>query len=196
MARTYISSDGLLDTPQLQLFKELMLKDRECLERYEESMAALESTSVETLCPAILSTDGKFPTRSELRSLQIGIMALLENGCPTINAEPVHRFAGGVYLRELDIPQGNLVLGKIHKHEHFVILAEGACRINTDEGMQDISAPHIWISKPGDQRALYTYEDCKFLTIHENIKDNRDIESLEDSLVEQDISGIKYLGEL
>lgn len=168
-----------------------MLKDRECLARYEESMAAHEASQVTELLPTTFDTDGKFPTRKELYALQ---MALSE--FPQISAEPKHRFAGGVYLRELEIPAETMVLGKIHKHEHFVILAEGACRINTDEGMQDIIAPHVWISKAGDQRALYTYEHCTFITVHENQNDIRDIETLEDSLVETDLNSVKYIGEL
>lgn len=166
-----------------------MLKDRECMARYEESLAAVEAE--QTLCPDVLSADGKIPTRQELRALQLAL-----TGLPQINAEPKHRFCGDIYLRELEIPEGSLVLGKIHKHEHFVILAEGACRINTDKGMQDIIAPHVWISKPGDQRALYAYEHCTFFTIHENEGGNQDIESLEDGIVEQDLEGFKYLGEL
>lgn len=168
-----------------------MLKDRECLARYEESMVAHEASQASELLPQTFDTDGKFPTRKELYALQMAL-----SGMPQISLEPTHRFAGGVYLRELQIPEGNMVLGKIHKHEHFVILAEGACRINTDEGMQDIVAPHIWISKPGDQRALYTYEHCTFLTIHENTDDVRDIDTLESRLVENDLNSIKYIGEL
>ena len=164
-----------------------MLKDRECLARYEESMAAVG----QELYPSLLDTDGKFPTRKELHNLQMSLASM-----PQLQAEAKHRFCGNVYLRELEIPEGSLVLGKIHKHEHFVILAEGACRINTDQGMQDIIAPHIWISKAGDKRALYTYEHCTFLTVHENPSGNEDIESLEDSIVEQDLEGFKYLGEL
>lgn len=168
-----------------------MLKDRECMARYEESMAAHEASQSTGVVPNAFDTDGKMPTRKEMHSLQMALSQM-----PQISLKAKHRFAGGVYLRELEIPAGNVVLGKIHKHEHFVILAEGACRINTDEGMQDIVAPHVWISKAGDQRALYTYEHCTFLTVHENTADIRDIDELEDSLVENDLNSIKYIGEL
>jgi len=161
-----------------------MLKDRECAMRYEESIAAQEAQQ---------STDimelGRFPSRDQLRSLA----KKMRKGEET-KLHPYHWFAGNVYLRELEIPEDVVCVGKIHKHEHFVILAEGACRINTDEGMQDIVAPHIWISKPGDQRALYTYENCTFLTVHANPDNIRDMEVLESKIVDHDDAW--YLEEL
>ena len=161
-----------------------MLKDRECAVRYEESLTAQEAQQ---------STDimelGHFPSRDQLRSLA---KELRKEGETQLH--PYHWFAGNVYLRELEIPEDIVCVGKIHKHEHFVILVEGACRINTDEGMQDIVAPHIWISKAGDQRVLYTYEDCTFVTIHENPEDTRDIKVLESKIVDHDDAW--YLEEL
>jgi redox-sensitive bicupin YhaK (pirin superfamily) len=161
-----------------------MLKDRECLARYEESMAAHEQAQSKDLMEV-----GSFPTREQLTTLAKELRKHEET-----KLQPYHWFAGNVYLRELEIPEDTVCVGKIHKHEHFVILAQGSCRINTDTGMQDIAAPFIWISKPGDQRALVTYEDCVFLTVHANPTDERDMEKLEASIVDYDEA--LYLEEL
>jgi hypothetical protein len=161
-----------------------MLKDKECALRYEESMDALDKEQATDLMEL-----GHFPSREQLRGLAKELRKVEDT-----KLQPYHWFAGNVYLRELEIPEDVVCVGKIHKHEHFVILAEGACRINTDEGMQDIVAPHIWISKSGDQRALYTYENCTFLTIHANPEDIRDMETLEKQIVDHE--DVWYLEEL
>ena len=161
-----------------------MLKDRECAMRYEESMLAHQNEQKTDIMEL-----GNFPSREQLRILAKELKKVEET-----KLHPYHWFAGNVYLRELEIPEDVVCVGKIHKHEHFVILAEGACRINTDEGMQDIVAPHIWISKPGDQRALYTYENCTFLTIHANPDDIRDMEVLESRIVDHE--DVWYLEEM
>lgn len=161
-----------------------MLKDRECAIRYEESMAANESQKSTEIMEL-----GSFPKREQLQCLAKELRKAEE-----IQLQPYHWFAGNVYLRELEIPEDVVCVGKIHKHEHFVILAQGSCRINTDMGMQDIAAPFIWISKPGDQRALVTYEDCVFLTVHANPEDERNMEKLEGSIV--DYNEALYLEDL
>lgn len=161
-----------------------MLKDRECAIRYEESMLALEKEQNTEIMEL-----GNFPSREQLQSLAKELRKVDDT-----KLQPYHWFAGNVYLRELEIPEDVVCVGKIHKHEHFVILAQGSCRINTDTGMQDIAAPFIWISKPGDQRALVTYEDCVFLTVHANPTDERDMEKLEASIVDYDEA--LYLEEL
>ena len=38
---------------------------------------------------------------------------------------PKHSFSPGVYVRELAIPEGTLLIGKIHKHRHQSIKIQG-----------------------------------------------------------------------
>ena len=152
-----------------------MLKDRECMIRYEESIEAHQKSEAEELMCL-----PRFPTEQQLDALSERLKAY-----PEVVLPPVHRFSNGVYIRELEIPAGCVVVGATHKHEHQVMLIEGACRINTDMGMEDIVAPHIWTSKPNDRRALYTYEHCTFITVHENPDNCQDIEELESRIVYQ-----------
>lgn len=152
-----------------------MLKDPECLARYEESVLAHEQSEAQALMEL-----PRYPTEAQLDSLAERLKQYQEVELP-----PVHRFSEGVYIRELEIPAGCVVVGCTHKHEHQVMLIEGACRINTDNGMEDIVAPHIWTSKANDRRALYTYEHCTFITVHNNPDNCRDIEELESRIVVQ-----------
>ena len=43
--------------------------------------------------------------------------------------EPLHYFADGMYLRSLFLPEGVAVVGEMHRHSHFTILAEGTSTI-------------------------------------------------------------------
>ena len=67
-------------------------------------------------------------TQLETRSQQDAIRSLafaLAEG-PTVEIEPVHRFAPGLYVRELTVPAGCVIVGKVHKHESVNILVKGS----------------------------------------------------------------------
>ena len=38
--------------------------------------------------------------------------------------------------------------------------------ILTEEGIQNIKAPYQGVTKPGTKRAIYTHEECIFITVH------------------------------
>lgn len=103
---------------------------------------------------------------------------------PQSDLPPEHYFAAGMYGRRLAIPADQFVVGKIHRHEHFVLLIKGTVTINTDRGMETIHAPHVWVSPPGAKRVLYTHEDCEFFTTHLNPDDTRDLEAIEAEVIE------------
>jgi quercetin dioxygenase-like cupin family protein len=119
------------------------------------------------------------PSREKIQQLQ-GALAQL----PQIETGLEHYFADGMYGRRCFIPAGSVVVGKIHRHEHFVLLIKGSARINTDRGMETISAPHVWVSPPGAKRALVTLEDCEFFTTHLNHDNARDLERIEADVIE------------
>ena len=43
-----------------------------------------------------------------------------------------HSFAPGVYAREMEIPAGTLLIGKIHKHRHHNFLMKGSIIVLTE----------------------------------------------------------------
>ena len=118
------------------------------------------------------------PTIHQIKALQEECAKL-----PQVELEPIHHFANGMYCRELFIPAGLVVVGKIHRHEHLVTLVQGTTTVYTDEGMVKLTAPHTWVSRPGAKRALYTHEDCVFLTHHLNPTNTHDVELLEQDII-------------
>ena len=92
-----------------------------------------------------------------------------------------HTFAGGCYVREIYNPADELKITKIHKKEHPFFLMKGEMSILTEEGIQHIKAPYQGVTKPGTKRAIYTHEECIFITVHAT--DNTTIEDVEDEVV-------------
>ena len=92
-----------------------------------------------------------------------------------------HTFAGGCYVREIYNPADELIITKIHKKEHPFFLMKGEMSILTEEGIQHIKAPYQGVTKPGTKRAIYTHEECIFITVLAT--DNTTIEDVEDEVV-------------
>ena len=91
-----------------------------------------------------------------------------------------HRFSDGIYVREIKIPKGMLIVGKIHKHDHPNFLMEGeVCVITETEGEEYLAAPLSMISKKGTKRALYAITDLTWVTVHNNPTNTQDLEELE-----------------
>lgn len=92
-----------------------------------------------------------------------------------------HHHIEGVYLRELFIPAGTLLTGKIHNKENFSILASGTIRITNGTDSMIISAPHVMSDKPGIKRMGYAETDVTFINVIRT--DLTDIDDIERELV-------------
>jgi hypothetical protein len=88
-----------------------------------------------------------------------------------------HIFAPGSYARELTIPKGTLVIGKIHRQAHLNIVSAGRIRVMTENGVVEISAPHIFVSEPGIKRVGYAVEETVWTTVH--VTEETDVEKIE-----------------
>lgn len=121
-------------------------------------------------------------TRTHTRKMQEMHKAMLAEGKP---AEcPVrHFFQRGKYMREMLIPAGTTILGKIHRHGHLNNISVGHVLVYTEEGVQEFKAPHAFVSTPGTQRLVYALEDTVWTTYHENPSDTRDLAQLEAEII-------------
>jgi len=120
----------------------------------------------------------------ELREAIIGLenSMKLENNAFVGDYEKcplVHSFSDGIYVRQITIPQGMLIVGKLHKHEHPNFLLKGEVLVVTDQGEEHLIAPVSMISKPGTKRALYAITELVWTTIHHNPTNTQNLEELE-----------------
>jgi len=93
-----------------------------------------------------------------------------------------HKFAEGVYVREIFIPKGYVLTGKIHKHSHPNFLMKGEVIVVTEQGGQEhLKAPLSIISQPGTKRAIMALEDTVWITVH--VTNETDLEKIEDYVI-------------
>ena len=122
--------------------------------------------------------------RKKINDVEVSIIESAEgvSGEELQKTNPVkHTFAGGCYIREIYNPANELIVTKIHKKEHPFFLMKGEMSILTEEGIQRIRAPYQGITKPGTKRAIYTHEECIFITVHAT--ENTTIKNAEDEIV-------------
>ena len=109
---------------------------------------------------------------------------------PQVNIPLVHKFAPGVYYREVFMPAGTFIIGHEHLTEHFNVVLTGKARVLIEGVVQLIQAPCTFVSKPGVRKVLYILEDMRWATIHPTTE--TDISILETSLVRQSKSYMSY----
>lgn len=111
---------------------------------------------------------------------------------PQYEPETKHYFHGGMYCREVFRPAGILIVGKVHKKEHFYFVVSGTLAITTDDGVQEVTGPHLFCSNPGTKRAVYAMTDALCMTFHRVESDN--VEDAETELVEHDPKSMFGIG--
>lgn len=88
-----------------------------------------------------------------------------------------HYFSQGVYAREMTIPKGAVVVGKLHKYEQLNILSAGEVLVVGEHGAQQVKAPFAMVAPPGSKRAFYALEDSVWTVIHGT--EEKDVEKIE-----------------
>jgi hypothetical protein len=108
---------------------------------------------------------------------------------PQYQPETKHYFHGGMYCREVFRHAGVLVVGAVHKKEHFYLIVSGTVAITDGEGnVQEVTGPHLFQSKPGTKRAVYAVTDALCMTFH--AIDATTVEAAEAELVELEPSSM------
>lgn len=102
---------------------------------------------------------------------------------PQVTIEPVHRFADGLYAREITIPAGTLLTGKIHRTRHLNIVSQGDISVWSEgEPVRRIQAPFSFVAEPGTRRVGFAHADTVWTTIHATHE--TDLARLEAQLIE------------
>ena len=100
----------------------------------------------------------------------------------TLDQFPItHHFAPGVYAREMFLPAGHTIIGKIHKHAHLNIISQGVVVVSTEEGSKELKAPCTFTSYAGTKRAVFIKDDAIWTTIH--VTEKTDLDEIEDELI-------------
>lgn len=118
---------------------------------------------------------------------QLAAIIIEKQGCEMGIELPLrHHFLPGIYIREILMPVspgGTVVIGHLHKTQHFNLVLKGKARILIDGKVTLIQAPAVFVSNPGVRKVLNILEDMVWCTVH--LTNETDIAKLEDELVDK-----------
>lgn len=72
----------------------------------------------------------------------------------------------GLYVRELLIPKGSVILSRVHKRPLVNIISKGTVIVIDSNGRNEYTAPHTFISVAGTQRVVIAPEEAVWNTAH------------------------------
>lgn len=130
-----------------------------------------------------LAVTSSAPSRAQVERLQ-AVLLQAEAGGAGVELETWHHFADGLVARTILIRAGTVLTGAAHKAEHLNI-CHGDIEVTTDEGVRRLTGYHVIPSLAGAKRAGLAYADTYWTTVHLNPGNERDLEALEDALVEE-----------
>jgi len=107
--------------------------------------------------------------RDRLEALQRGAELVPQVDCPVRN-----HFAPGVYMREMTIPAGTMVVGAVHKVENLVIVSLGRVLAATPDGPIEVAAGQTLRCMPGTKNAVIALEDSRWSNVYPNPDDVTD----------------------
>lgn len=103
---------------------------------------------------------------------------------PPVDCPVTNHFAPGLYAREMLIPAGTVLTGKVHKYANLSIMSKGALRLFMEDGTtKEVRAPLTYIAPPGTRRAALALEDTVWTVIHAT--EETDVDAIEREVIAQ-----------
>lgn len=113
--------------------------------------------------------------------LEMTEAAMLEQ--PQIECPVQHHFGPGIYIREVMMPAGTLVMGHHHKGPCMNVLVQGSMLIIDPDGEpRQIDAPLTFTTGPG-RKVAFMLSDVVFQNIF--AAEETDVDVLEEMLIEK-----------
>ena len=125
------------------------------------------------------------PKTASLLEKKIGTLYDTAVAQPQIQCEEKHHFGPNIYIKEVTMPAGALIIGKHHRMEHLCNMVSGRMYILQDDGSKkELVAPMTFMAKPG-RKVAYIVETVVFQNIYSTSE--TDIEKLENMCVDNSI---------
>jgi hypothetical protein len=108
-------------------------------------------------------------TREKIMALHDAILAAPEaSGGAIVTFEPklTHYYANKLYARQMDLPAGAVIVGKIHRTRHICVLLSGTVRLVDETGARTLTGPQVIVSQPGVKRAIWAVTDAAWINFH------------------------------
>ena len=115
--------------------------------------------------------------REAILRLEAAVARLPQYDCPL-----KHYFVDGLYVREIFIPAGCVLVGYIHTQDCITIVSKGRILISEGNDLRDIRAPFTATVPKGSKKAGYALEDTVWSDCYVNADNEQDIDTLETRL--------------
>jgi hypothetical protein len=125
------------------------------------------------------------PKTASLLEKKIGTLYEATAAQPQVQCEEKHHFGPNIYIKEVTMPAGALIIGKHHRMEHLCNMVSGRMFILQDDGSKkELVAPMTFMAPPG-RKVAYIVETVVFQNIYSTSE--TDIEKLENMCVDNSI---------
>jgi len=111
----------------------------------------------------LITHPGVAATWAEHKKLDIIDKGFLE--MPQLEIPIVELKTPTLYYREMQMPAGSIVTGKIYKRDHLCVLLKGTVKIWRDSGTFTMEAPVTFEGYIGARRLFYAETDVHFAII-------------------------------
>lgn len=132
------------------------------------------------------------PTNEAIERAEAALLAMPPEQFRPVECPLTHHFAPGVYLREIFMPAGSVVIGHAHRTSHFNIILRGRALVTAGGDPMVIQAPFTFVSEPGVRKTLLVEEDMIWQTVHVNPDDETCIEVLESRYIEKSATYLQH----
>ena len=113
------------------------------------------------------------------------IEGVFGDGKSLVNNELIpitHNFSDQLYMRQMRMPAGSIVVSAVHHTDHFWFLMKGKILVTTNGETIEHIAPCYELSIKGAKRLIHCIEDCIFINLHKNPTNTKDMSLVEDKL--------------
>lgn len=117
-----------------------------------------------------------------LLSQKVGALLETTKEMPRIQCEEAHFFGPNIYIKQVTMPAGSVIVGKHHRVAHLCNMMSGKMVIvNPDGSRKELVAPCTFVAQPG-RKVAYIIETVVFQNIYSTPE--TDIEKLENMFVD------------
>jgi hypothetical protein len=101
---------------------------------------------------------------------------------PQVDCVEKHYFGPSLYIKEVTMPAGAVIVGKPHKVEHMCVMLQGKMVLVAEDGSKkEVCAPMTFVGTPG-RKVAYIIETTVFQNIYAT--EETDVEKLENMFIE------------
>jgi hypothetical protein len=109
-------------------------------------------------------------------------LAVAVKKAPQVECKEEHFFGPNIYIKQVTLPAGAVIIGKHHRHEHLCNMVSGRMIVvDSDGNRAELVAPVTFMAKAG-RKIAYIIETVVFQNIYSTSE--TDVKKLEEMIVD------------